>query len=241
MKWIFSFFFMLFVFFSFSSKTLAASWYYPMDKISERATLKGFGTLANDAFYKGRENLFPTKFYGYHAGQDLESLSSEKADSVLVPFYAVTDGTIIYIGTLKGYGGVILERLDDGQHVALYGHIKIPNNLNINNRIKAGDLISYLGNNFSIETSGERKHLHFAIHKGTDEYFHGHEPNVSILNSQWEDPILFLKNLGAIEPGSKSSPVTSSSNLSNTNNLLQKKNQSFLSWIIEFFKKLLGR
>ncbi len=169
-----------------------------------------------------------------------ESLESEKADSALVPFYAISDGLIVYEGNLSGYGGVVLEKLDDGQHVALYGHVKLPTGIKTNDRVRAGQLLSYLGNNFSAETSGERRHLHFGLHKGIDLYFHGHEQNISALNAQWEDPIPFLKNLGAIEPRNKPSPAASVYK-SNTTSNQEGKNQSFLSWIIEFLKKLLGR
>lgn len=178
-----------------------------MEEIDKRATLKDFGILANDAFYKGREDLFPTKFYGYHAGQDLESFSNEKTDSTLIPFYAVADGTIIYAGKLSGYGGVILEKLSDNNHVALYGHVKISTSIEVGSKVSAGQLISYLGNNFSSETSGERKHLHFAIHKGTNLYFHGHEESLNILKDKWEDPILFLGDNRAISPGQKTVPT----------------------------------
>ncbi|MFI5265492.1 MAG: M23 family metallopeptidase, partial [Candidatus Levyibacteriota bacterium] len=200
-----------------------------------------FGILANDAFYaKHPRALFPTKFYGYHAGQDLETFANEKPDNVLVPFYAVADGTITYLGTLSGYGGVILEKLSDGQHTALYGHIKLPSNVTVGDSVQAGQLLSYLGNNFSNETSGERKHLHFAIHIGTDLYFHGHEPSLQILHNEWEDPLPFLKNLGAIEPGTKPSEtsIPSLTNVQGSSPKTQNIFGIFLSFLSNFFKKL---
>lgn len=226
-----------FIFFASSSKASAASWYYPMTNVQSRATLKGFGVLANDAFYAAHDpSLFPTKFYGYHAGQDLETFTSERPNNISVPFYAVADGTITYIGTLSGYGGVMLEKLSDGQHTALYGHIKLPSNLNVGDQVTAGQLISYLGNNFSNETSGERKHLHFAIHIGTDLYFHGHEPSTQVLNFEWENPIPFLKSRGATEPGTK--PSTTPAPPAIKNQGLSPNNQNIFEMLISFFTRI---
>ncbi len=76
------------------------------------------------------------------------------------------------------------------------------NNLNFQagDRVKAGQKITYLGAAFSEETGGEREHLHFGIHKGSDEYFFGHEETLENLKANWENPALFLKQKGAREP-----------------------------------------
>lgn len=103
MKRLAVFIFIGFLFFLFAKKAFAASWYYPMTNVGNRASLKEFGMLVNDDFYQGKETLFPTKFYGYHAGQDLETFDNEKQNTTLVPFYAVADGTITYFGNLGGW------------------------------------------------------------------------------------------------------------------------------------------
>jgi hypothetical protein len=64
---------------------------------------------------------------------------------------------------------------------------------------KFGQRITYLGDAFSEETGGERKHLHFGIHKGIDLYFLGHEQTKEDLNLNWEDPTKFLRAKGAVE------------------------------------------
>ena len=61
----------------FPKNVFAQSWYYQMDRYHERQTVKGFGQLINDEFYKGKEDLFPSnRFYGYHAAVDLEAFPS---------------------------------------------------------------------------------------------------------------------------------------------------------------------
>ena len=160
-----------------------------MDSYFKRQGLKGFGQLINDQFYKGKEALFPfNRFYGYHAAFDLEAIDDEKEKNV--PVYAVGFGPIIYIGTLSGYGGVILQKLTLENHIALYGHVKITD-LPIKVSaipVKPGQRITYLGDAFSSETSKERKHLHFGIYKGTNLSFKGHEASLRELNTKWENP-----------------------------------------------------
>lgn len=187
----------------------AASWFYPMDQIDKRQTVKGFGQyIDNDNnFYKGKESLFPyNRFYGFHTGVDLEALPSEQKDEIKVPVFAVSNGTIVYIGNLEGYGGVILEKFDSenlsaGRQdlTALYGHVKTNTAYKVGDHINARDILTYLGNAFSNETSLERKHLHFGIYKGSDLYFHGHEQTLEQLNQRWIDPLKFLKEKGADE------------------------------------------
>ena len=129
------------------------AWYFPMTKYQERIKVKDFRQYINGSFYIGKENLFPlNRFYGYHAGVDLEIFPQEK-DS-LVPVYTIGNGKIVFVGSLEGYGGIILESLDGSDHTTLYGHVKTLN-IPIKNgqNVKAGDIITYLGDGFSGETS----------------------------------------------------------------------------------------
>lgn len=177
-----------------------SSWFYPMTKYGTRGYLKKFGQFIDEKFYVGRENLFPTQYFGYHSGVDLEVTPAESLDSVQVPAYAVTTGKILYVGEVQGYGGVVIQQID-GTHTALYGHIKLSSvKYKIDDTAISGQIICFLGNAYSEETAGERKHLHFAIHKGTNLYFLGHESTYEDLNLNWEDPTKFLKGKGAVEP-----------------------------------------
>ncbi len=183
-------------------------WYFPMADYAKRITVKSFGTLVDEAFYKGKEALFPfNRFSGYHAGVDLEVLPD---DPERVPVYAVAKGKITYIGTLSGYGGIILLALAGEDHTALYGHVKITGlRLKTGDVVPAGDVLTYLGDAFSKETSKERKHLHFGIYKGVDRYFRGHEPSWASLISKWMEPTEYLEKNGAYhlpKPITPSSP-----------------------------------
>lgn len=233
-----SYLLVLFLFFAFSKNAFASTWYFPMDRYGQRQTVKGFGEFINDDFYKGKEDLFPfNRFYGYHAGVDLETFTNEKDKKV--PVYAIYSGTITYIGALSGYGGVILQKLDNENITALYGHVKIkPLSFKVGDHITVvGNpvVLAFLGDEFSQETSKERKHLHFAIYKGIDLYFRGHENTISQLKTKWHDPTLFLKEKSAQNPST--APLLKSS-IEQTEKLVEKNN-NLLYIIFTWVKKLL--
>lgn len=185
----------------------ALSWSYPLYNTLQRENYKTFGQYINSEFYKNKDNLFPAKYYGYHAGTDFE-ISPQELDKK-IPVFAIYSGTITFIGNVQGYGGLILEELDNKNLTALYGHLNIKNTeLKVGDKVKTGKQISYLGKAFSDETGGERKHLHFAIYKGDGQYFKGYEENKNDLNQKWIDPVEFLKSKKAIDPkeNAKSTP-----------------------------------
>ncbi len=187
----------------FPPTTMQAEWYFPMDKYYARQSLKGFGDFIDDNFYKGKEELFPyNRFYGYHAAVDLEVFPDEINKKV--PVYAVASGTITFIGMLPGYGGVILLKPDKEHSSVLYGHVKIKGlSFKVGDHISVADgpvILTYLGDQFSSETSRERKHLHFGIHKGTDLYFWGHERSPARVKEKWYNPNTYLKQKKATSP-----------------------------------------
>ncbi len=191
----------------------AADWYYPISDYNKRLSLKNFGILIDDKFYKGKESLFPyNRFYGYHAAADLEVFANENKQNV--PVYTVHKGKIIYIGSQTGYGGVILQTFADENLTVLYGHVKVKNlNLQVGDEIAAGQVLTYLGDAFSSETSKERKHLHFGIYKGGDLYFRGHEDSREKLLAKWIDPTKFLASKNAAAPNQiLNSPTLSTQN-----------------------------
>lgn len=229
---------MLAVFFVFPHITFAQDWYYPMDKYTERQTVKVFGQFINDDFYKEKEELFPfNRFYGYHAGVDLEALRAEQ--TAKVPVYAIYSGTIIHVGVLPGYGGVVLQRLKNEDATALYGHVKIKDLF-----FKVGDsitidnkpiLLTFLGDEFSEETSKERKHLHLGIYKGANVYFRGHEESISRLSEKWYNPSAFLKERNAKDPKEELFPAVFASK---EKKLVEKQNNilyTLFRWITSLF------
>lgn len=178
----------------------SASWFYPITNYMSRIKYKSFGTYIDEKWYKNEPNIFPTHFYGFHAGVDLDATTSENSDAKLVPVFAVTTGKILYVGPVQGYGGVIIQQIDQN-HLALYGHIKLSSvNSSVGEIVKAGQIICDLGNANSFETGGERKHLHFAIHKGEELYFAGYEQTLDALNANWENPTKSLQQRQAASP-----------------------------------------
>lgn len=233
------FFLALSSFLLYSPKNIYAKWYFPMDKYYERQTVKGFGDYIDDNFYKGKEKLFPyNRFYGYHAAIDLEVFPDEIDQKI--PVYAVTSGTITYIGMLSGYGGVILEKLDNQIDTALYGHVKIENlPFKVGDHLKVDNdpiILTYPGDQFSSETSKERKHLHFGIHRGTDLYFKGHESSLSQLEKNWYDPNKYMKEKNASDPMPKPSPTIPFKNT----NVNSEEKKSFFYLLFSFIKRLIN-
>ena len=128
----------------------------------------------------------PERFTGYHTGVDIEQVQ----DNTDVPVYAIADGTVRYINYVSGYGGVIVIQFDyNGQaYTALYGHIRLASaTAKVDGKVTKGEKLAVLGAPYSSETNGERKHLHFSIHKGSSIELRGYVQNQSELSS-WIDP-----------------------------------------------------
>lgn len=180
-------------------KAFAQDWSYPLEKTLERSSDKSFGQYIDKNFYIGKENLFPNQFFGYHAGVDLEIFPEELNQEVQV--LAITSGTLSFIGQVSGYGGLILEQLDNQDLTVLYGHLKLQvSSLKVGDKVQAGQKIASLGNAFSRETGRERKHLHFGIYKGHDLSFKGYEISQNNLEAKWIDPLKFLQNRILVSP-----------------------------------------
>lgn len=116
----------------------------------------------------------PERFTGYHSGLDFEISSSEAEKEV--PVFAACDGEVVYSGFAEGYGGLLVHRcvLDGKDVTVLYGHLKVDSLVKIGVTVKTGGQIGILGDARSQDTDGNRKHLHFAIHKGTDLSYLGY-------------------------------------------------------------------
>lgn len=158
-----------------------ATLFYPIDRYSERKTKKSYGQYIRD------------RFRGYHTGDDLEVFEDEYEKEIAV--HAIMDGTVVYKNWVSGYGGVIiLEHVyQDEVLQSLYGHIDLSQTtIRRNESIKAGTLLTYLGNHESVETDQERKHLHFAISKGSDLHIPGYVDSENRL-TDWIDPTAFLE------------------------------------------------
>lgn len=164
--------------------TVPATLHIPIKDFKQRITKKTFSMYITPA----TSPVQPERFTGYHTGDDVEygDVSGE------VPVFAVWDGKVIRSGFVSGYGGLIaLQHTFNGQSIiSLYGHLAPSSLAKIGLEVKAGETIGRLGNAYSSETDGERKHLHFALLKGTVLDVRGYVQNKSEL-TKWYDPISF--------------------------------------------------
>lgn len=159
----------------------------PIEDFNARITKKPFGIFINPE----SSPVQPEKFTGYHNGVDVEYQDIEAE----VPVYAIANGTVIYSATANGYGGVVLIKhtINNQNHVAIYGHLGPSSMVEKNKAVKAGEKIGILGQGYSPETNGERKHLHFSLRLGADVNLAGYVKNKSDLNN-WINPQIFFKN-----------------------------------------------
>ena len=155
----------------------------PLDRAAERVTKKPFGIYITPQ----NSPVQPERFQGYHTGTDFEIFPEEI--SVDVSVKAICDGKILEKRTASGYGGILVQNciLDNQSITVLYGHLKLASIAK-----KTGDAltkreeIGVLGKAYSVETDGERKHLHLGIHKGSGIDIRGYVQNQSEL-SGWID------------------------------------------------------
>ncbi len=155
-------------------------------------------------FYKNQSlNLFGTyntgKFVGFHTGVDVEVIPADLyAD---VPVYSFYDGVVRKVEWASGYGGVVTIEHDLGQInlIGLYGHLR-PKDIAVKagDRVTSGAVIGYLGNGYTAETDGERKHLHFGLYKSSVVDIRGYVSDKKELNA-WLDPTRLMRDLSAKE------------------------------------------
>lgn len=160
----------------------------PLDRASERITKKKFGQYITPR----NSPVQPERFSGYHTGTDFEIFPDELNADIQVK--AVCDGKLLAARTASGYGGVAVEscQLDGEPITVVYGHLNIASvKFKVGDQIKAGDVLGSLGRNKSVETDGERKHLHLSIHKGSVSDIRGYVNSTTEL-SEWIDPCSYV-------------------------------------------------
>lgn len=162
---------------------------FPIDHAFDRAAKKGFGLKVSPK----HSPISPERFSGYHTGVDFETTPDEQESDVLVS--TACDGTLALKKYASGYGGVAVERckLDGADITVIYGHLRLSSVLaKVGQAFKAGDPLGVLGTGYSKETDGERKHLHFGVHKGAVVDIKGYVQRSSELGA-WIDPLTLLK------------------------------------------------
>lgn len=153
----------------------------PVQDFKQRITKKPFGIHITP----NNSPASPERFTGYHTGADAE-LGDVAGE---VPVQAIADGKVLYSNLGSGYGGVMSVRHQIGTETitAIYGHLKPESMLAVGTQVTKGQQIGILGQGYSHETDGERKHLHFGIHKGAEVNLHGYVATKEEL-AGWEDP-----------------------------------------------------
>lgn len=171
--------------------------YYPIDKYSARLNYRFYSTQVTGDEPKNLPCGFP--FNGLHTGADLEALENESSPDIGV--YAITEGKVLQIGEVNGYGGLIVisHRINNADFTAYYGHIRLKSvMLKKGDSVRAGQKIAYLGSGCSKETDNERQHLHFGIHSGKSIDQRGYVSTPQELRD-WIDPSVFLQQNNATE------------------------------------------
>jgi murein DD-endopeptidase MepM/ murein hydrolase activator NlpD len=157
----------------------------PVSEFKQRITKKFFGTYVTPQ----NSPVTPERFKGFHTGIDVEYGDV----TVDVTVSAITDGQIIYSGHINGYGGFIAQKisLNSQDYIVIYGHLKQSSLVKTGTIVKQGESLGILGQGYTSETDGERKHLHLAFIKGNKLDFRGYVQNKSEL-SLWSDPLSFF-------------------------------------------------
>jgi hypothetical protein len=161
----------------------------PMDRAGERITKKSFGTYVEP----GNSPVSPEKFTGYHTALDFEIFPGEEDAEVVVR--TICAGKLLSKRTATGYGGVTVQSctLNDQPVTIVYGHVRLSSvTAAVGDVLEKGQQLGVLGKGFSAETSGERKHLHMGVHKGTAIDIRGYVPSQAQL-SAWLDPSPFIE------------------------------------------------
>jgi len=160
----------------------AATFTEPVAEFSKRITKKKFGIYSTPA----NSPIPSERFTGWHTGVDVEYGDVSKT----VPVHAITSGTVSYSGWVSGYGGatLITHQINGKPRSVVYGHLAPSALLIAGTKVKVKQVIGRLGNGYSTETDGERKHLHFGILSDTRIDFRGYVPEKSQLTG-WLDPL----------------------------------------------------
>lgn len=162
---------------------------WPISDAQTRVTKKPFGLYVNPQ----NSPVKPEKFSGYHTGVDFETKPEEQ--NIDVPVYAICAGPLVLKKVATGYGGVAVQscKINNEAVTIIYGHLRFLSiTKSVKTVLKLNEQIGVLGYGYSVETSGERKHLHLGIHKGSAVVLLGYVPSQGQL-SQWLDFLTLMK------------------------------------------------
>ncbi|MEO8065490.1 MAG: M23 family metallopeptidase [Candidatus Doudnabacteria bacterium] len=156
-----------------SEATAAPIFTAPISNALARITAKPLGIYITPETSPVPDDIFT----GFHAGVDFEITAAEQ--NIDVPIMAICTGKLRTKEWAKGYGGVAVQDciLDNQPVTIIYGHMKLDSIIAIEGaELKQGDTLGILGQGFTSETDGRRKHLHLGIHKGNGPSILGYVP-----------------------------------------------------------------
>ncbi len=168
----------------------AMTCFAPLNRPTERVNKKPFGLHVSPS----NSPVYPERFSGYHTGVDFEVFANETEEDVTVR--AVCGGVVLARKYSGGYGGVLVTsgRIHDEPITVVYGHLRLSSiSAQPGDSVHAGQFIGLLGDAYSDETDGERKHLHLSIHKGPELNIRGYVRSSSSLG-EWLDPLTVIND-----------------------------------------------
>lgn len=160
----------------------------PLEQAQARITKKPFGIQVSPQ----NSPVQPERFSGFHTGLDFEILSREESADVNVK--AICGGQLQRKQQASGYGGVIVQEclLANQVVTVLYGHLRLSSIAKqIGEYLAPGEVIGMLGDGESVETDGQRKHLHLSVHKGSNINLLGYV-SVEAELAEWINPVFVL-------------------------------------------------
>lgn len=165
---------------------------WPIIDALSRVTKKPFGLQVSP----DHSPVSPERFSGYHTGVDFETTPAEQ--DVAVPVYAICAGPVVLKKIATGYGGVVVQscKIETESVTVIYGHLRLTSvSAALDTSLDQGQQIGVLGQGYSLETAGERKHLHLGIHRGSAISLLGYVPDKNEL-SQWIDFLTLVQTSG---------------------------------------------
>ncbi len=161
----------------------------PISNPLSRVTKKPF------AIYITKQNspVQPEKFSGYHTGTDFEILDGEQDQEVEI--LVTCNGKLLQKKYATGYGGVVVQscKLDGADVTIIYGHLQLASiAAKVGDELTQNTKLGILGKGYTTETDGERKHLHFGVHKGTGLNILGYVQKAS-QTSDWLNALDYIK------------------------------------------------
>jgi hypothetical protein len=172
-----------------SSPPAEAVFGVPINNSLTRITKKPFGLFVTPE----NSPMTPEKFTGYHTGVDFETFSTEQNEDIFIT--TICEGGLLEKRWASGYGGVVAQECQffGNPIIVVYGHLKLSSvTKNAGEILTTGEILGVLGQGFSVDTDGERKHLHLGIHKGDQINLRGYVQTEGELD-EWINLEQYLK------------------------------------------------